>query len=111
MLTESQWTQIGKTDDFPLHLGTCIKVKDTQIAVFHLPTEGKWYAVQNYNPINQRMVLSRGIVGDENGVPYVACPLHKHHYSLETGVCLTDPAFSLQTFPIKEEEGKLMISV
>lgn len=109
MLTETTWTCIGNCKDFPLNLGTCVKVNDTQIAVFHLPTDGKWYAVQNYNPINQRMVLSRGLVGDENGIPYVACPLHKHHYSLETGVCLTDPDYSLQTFPIKEADGKLML--
>ena len=111
MLTDTTWTNIGDVDSFPLNLGTCVKVKDTQIAVFNLPTDGKWYAVQNYNPINQRMVLSRGIVGDENGVPYVACPLHKHHYSLETGICLTDPSYTLKTFPIKEENGKLLLAV
>lgn len=111
MITESSWTCIGDSKDFPLHLGTCVKVNDIQIAIFHLPTDGQWYAVQNYNPINQRMVLSRGIVGDKNGVPYIACPLHKHHYSLETGLCLTDANYSLQTFPIKEEDGQLMLSM
>ena len=110
MISDTTWTSIGNTSDFPLHLGTCVKIKETQIAVFHLPTEGKWYAIQNYNPINQRMVLSRGLVGDENGVPYVACPLHKHHFSLETGMCLSDPAHTLQTFPVKEEDGQLLIA-
>ena len=104
------WTSLGALTDFPLHLGTCVKVNDDQIAVFHLPTEKKWYAVQNLNPVSQRMVLSRGIVGDENGIPYVACPLHKHHFSLETGMCLTDPSYSLQTYPIKEENGELIIA-
>ena len=110
MLSEKEWTSLGDINQFPLHLGTCVKVNDTQIAIFHLPTVDQWYAVQNYNPINQRMVLSRGLVGDEKGVPYVACPLHKHHYCLETGICLTDSNHKLETFPIKEENGELMIS-
>ncbi|MBK1831314.1 nitrite reductase small subunit NirD [Verrucomicrobiaceae bacterium R5-34] len=110
MITDTKWTSLGSIDNFPLHLGTCVKVGDTQIAVFHLPTEGKWYAVQNLNPINERMVLSRGMVGDENGVPYVACPLHKHHFALETGMCLNDPTYTIQTFPIKEEGGELIIA-
>ena len=111
MSSELTWTCIGETDNFPMNLSTCVKVNDIQIAVFQLPTEKKWYAVQNYNPINQRMVLSRGLVGDSKGEPYVACPLHKHHYSLETGACMTVSNYELQTFEIKEDGGKLMLSV
>jgi len=103
------WTNLGSAENYPLHLGTCVKVNGLQIAIFHLATEKEWYAVQNLNPINQRMVLSRGLTGDEKGEPFVACPLHKHHFSLETGICSTDPTHTLQTFSLKEENGELLI--
>ena len=109
MLTESTWTDIGPLDNFPLHLGSCVKVGGKQIAVFQLPTDKKWYAVQNFNPQNQRMVLSRGLTGDADGTPIVICPLHKYRYALDSGECLTDPSFGLETFPIKEVDGRLHI--
>jgi nitrite reductase (NADH) small subunit len=109
MITESTWTNIGPVSNYPLNLGSCVKVGGKQIAIFNLPTEQKWYAVQNYNPQNQRMVLSRGLTGDADGVPIVICPLHKYRYSLETGECLTDSVFQLETFPIKLDGDSLVI--
>lgn len=109
MITQSTWTNVGPTSNFPLHLGSCVKVGGKQIAIFQLATEQKWYAVQNFNPQNQRMVLSRGLTGDVAGTPFVACPLHKYRYALDSGECLTDPQFSLETFPVKEVDGELLI--
>ncbi len=109
MITESTWTNIGPTSNFPLHLGSCVKVGGKQIAVFQMPTEKKWYAVQNFNPQNQRMVLSRGLTGDADGTPIVICPLHKYRFSLENGECLSDSTYALETFPIKEQGGELLI--
>jgi len=65
--------------------------------------------VQNYNPQNQRMVLSRGIIGDQEGTPIIICPLHKYRYSLLNGECFTDEQFSLQVFEVKEEGGALWV--
>ncbi|GAA5494763.1 nitrite reductase (NADH) small subunit [Rubritalea squalenifaciens DSM 18772] len=108
-MTTSTLIKVGSVEDFPLHLGTCVKIGEQQIAIFRLPTLQTWYAVQNLNPQNQRMVLSRGITGDENGTPFVACPLHKHRYNLESGECLSDPSISLQTFVVKEEGGLIYL--
>jgi nitrite reductase (NADH) small subunit len=109
MIKELTWTNIGTTSNFPINLGSCVKVGGKQIAVFNLPTEKQWYAVQNFNPQNQRMVLSRGLTGDDNGTPIVICPLHKYRYSLESGECLTDSSYGLEVFPIKEQSGELLI--
>ncbi|MFC5049327.1 nitrite reductase small subunit NirD [Rubritalea spongiae] len=109
MIQELTWTKIGPTSNFPEHLGSCVKVNGTQIAIFNIPTEQKWYAVQNFNPQNQRMVLSRGLTGDADGEPIVICPLHKYRYSLISGECLTDSAYKLDTYPIREEEGELLV--
>ncbi|MGJ8656350.1 MAG: nitrite reductase small subunit NirD [Akkermansiaceae bacterium] len=106
----TNWTQIGSVAEFPANFGSCVKVNDTQVAVFNLPTEKKWYAVQNFNPQNERMVLSRGILGDQDGVPIVICPLHKYRYSLDSGQCFTDEQYSLKVYEVKEEQGALWVN-
>lgn len=105
-------TNIGPVSEFPAHLGQCVKVGETQIAVFYLPdSEQKWFAVQNFNPQNQRMVLSRGIVGDEKGIPFIACPLHKYKYSLIHGECLTDTQYSLTTYNLTIEGDHVFLEL
>jgi nitrite reductase (NADH) large subunit len=69
--------------------------------VFNFTSRGEWYASQNMCPHKREFVLSRGLIGDANGVPKVACPVHKKTYSLETGKGLNDKEFSIQTFPVK----------
>lgn len=103
-------TIIGTLADFPAELGTCVKIDDKQIAVFYLPnTEQQWFAIDNFNPQNQRMVLSRGIVGDQDGVPFVACPLHKYKYSLLDGSCLTDGQYSVQCYEVVLDDDKVFL--
>ncbi len=103
------WTNIGSIEQYPTELGSCVKVGDAQVAVFHLATEQKWYAVQNFNPQNERMVISRGILGDQEGTPIVICPLHKYRYSLENGECFTDEQYRLKVYEVREEGGELFL--
>ncbi len=109
---QNLWTVIGKAEEFTSDLGLCIKIDDEQIAVFKLAGENEWYATQNLCPHDKRMVLSRGLTGDLNGEPKVTCPLHKRSFSLNSGKCLTDKETScLKTYPIREENGKLLIQI
>lgn len=108
--SQGLWTVIGKADEFTAELGVCIDMDGEQIAVFKLSGENEWYATQNLCPHDERMVLSRGLTGDANGKPKITCPLHKRSFSLESGECLTDEQTScLKTYPIKEEDGKVLI--
>ena len=107
------WKRIGSLNEFPEDLGSCVKLADEQIAVFRIATNTEseeWYAIQNFNPINRRMVLSRGIVGstEEHG-PKVACPLHKHNFSLKDGTFLDDDSIALKTYPVKIEGNEVFI--
>lgn len=103
-------TRIGSVSDFPSYLGICVKVEDKQIAVYYLPeTEQQWFAIDNYNPQNRRMVLSRGIIGDTEGTPFVACPLHKYRYALTDGSCLTDEQYSVSTYPVVVEGDEVYL--
>ena len=106
-----QWVRVGMIDDFPRDGGSAIKYGRSQIAVFRFESRGEWYATQNMCPHKNAFVLSRGIVGDQNGVPKVACPLHKKTYSLESGECLTGEQVALRVFPVKVEEGQVYLEL
>ena len=54
-------------------------------------------------PHKREFVLSRGMIGDAADKPQVACPVHKKTFALETGLGMSDPEFSIQTFPVKIE--------
>ena len=59
------------------------------------------YAVSNIDPYMGAAVMSRGIVGDHDGVPTVASPLLKQRFRLTDGVSLEDEDHTLQTFPVQ----------
>lgn len=99
------WFKAAKVSKFPENGGACIKYKDQQIAVFNFTREDAWYACQNLCPHKMEMVLSRGMIGDENLEPKVACPLHKNNFSLKTGEHLNGDLGAIATYPVKIEHG------
>ncbi|NKI31295.1 nitrite reductase small subunit NirD [Croceivirga thetidis] len=99
------WFKAAPVDAFPKDGGACVKYKDLQIAVFNFERLNKWYACQNLSPEKQEMVLSRGMIGDQNGIPKVACPLHKKTFSLVTGENLNGDLPAIALYPVKIEDG------
>ncbi len=97
----AHWVSVGQRDDFPTDGGMAVKVGDTQLAVFHIAAGDRWYATQNMCPHKQQFVLGRGIVGDADGTPKVACPLHKKTFSLESGACLSGDPYQIETFSVR----------
>ena len=109
---ETIWTAVGKVEDFSENMGGCVKLNGKQIAVFNIKNKTEWYAVQNLCPHDNRMVLSRGIVGDKDCEPKVACPLHKHNFSLKTGKHMSEGDVpDVTTFPVKVEDGKVFLKI
>lgn len=105
----THWFKVASTEDFPSNGGICIKYQDKQIAVFNFTRRGEWYACQNLCPHKMEMVLSRGMIGDENGIAKVACPLHKRTFSLETGENLNSDLPAIAVYPTKVEEGYVYV--
>lgn len=103
------WEKVGMTHDFPEDTGACIKYKNLQVAVFNFQRMGKWYACQNLCPHRMEMVISRGMVGELTGIPKLACPMHKHNFSLEDGSCLSGDLPSLATFPVKIKNDEVFV--
>ncbi len=103
------WFKVASVDDFPENGGLCVKYKDKQIAVYNFSRKNNWYACQNVCPHKMEMVLSRGMLGDEKGVPKIACPLHKNTFSLETGENLNGDLDAISIYPVKIENGFVFI--
>lgn len=106
------WFVACSITDVPENGGVCVKYKNTQIAVFNFTRRGEWYATQNLCPHRMQMVLSRGMIGSQNGEPKIACPLHKNTFSLVDGRCLTSSDCGhLTTYPVRIEDGLVYIGM
>jgi nitrite reductase (NADH) small subunit len=105
------WYRAAPVEAFPENAGACVQVGDRQIAVFHFARRGEWYACQNLCPHRGEMSLSRGLLGSAGEVPKVACPFHKKTFSLETGECLNGDVGTISTYPIRIEDGHVLIGI
>jgi nitrite reductase (NADH) small subunit len=103
------WFKAAKLDAFPENGGACIRYKDLQVAVFNFTRRSEWYACQNLCPHKMQMALSRGIIGSSEGEPKVACPFHKKTFSLKTGECLNAEECTIDTYPVKVEDGYVYV--
>jgi NAD(P)H-dependent nitrite reductase small subunit len=109
--SDLRWVKVGTVADFPYDGGATVKYGKTQIAVFNCTSRREWYATQNMCPHKKAFVLSRGMIGDSNGTPKVACPLHKKTFSLESGESLSDPEYKIETFPVKVDGNDVYLEL
>ena len=108
--TTQQWTTICSLDRILPNTGVCALINSQQIAVFRVGEGNDVYAIENYDPFSKAYVLSRGIVGDRNGIPKVASPIYKQNFSLLTGECLDDSTVKLRTFVVQVVDGQVQVS-
>ncbi|GAB2974649.1 nitrite reductase small subunit NirD [Amycolatopsis acidiphila] len=80
-----------------------------QVAIFR--TEGgELYGLSNIDPFARAAVLSRGLVGETGGVPFVASPLLKQRFDLRTGVCLDDESVVIRSYPVHVVDGMVHVT-
>ncbi|HKS44232.1 MAG TPA: nitrite reductase small subunit NirD [Amycolatopsis sp.] len=80
----------------------------SQVAIFRTESD-EFYALSNIDPFARAAVLSRGITGDAQGVPFVASPMLKQRFDLRTGSCLDDESVAVRTYPTRIVEGVVHI--
>lgn len=101
----AQWHAVAPVERFQPDCGWAALVDGRQVAVFNFGLR-EWYATQNECPHMRQMVLARGILGDKDGEPKVACPLHKNAFSLRDGRHLgAHQDWKLQTYPVRVNQG------
>ncbi|MFJ5259609.1 nitrite reductase small subunit NirD [Streptomyces sp. NPDC088387] len=71
-----------------------------QVALF-LDRSGRLYGIDNRDPFGGAAVLSRGLTGTYEGRPFVASPLLKQRFDLETGSCLDEPGVAVRVYTVR----------
>jgi nitrite reductase (NADH) small subunit len=107
--TAQVWTRVcALTDLIPDRGVAALLAGHEQVAIF-LTSAGAVHAVSNVDPFSGAAVLSRGLVGDLAGVPVVASPMHKQHFDLRTGSCVDEPEVSVAVYPVRVEDGDILV--
>ena len=107
----SNWKDICRVDDILPNSGRCVLHAGKQVAIFRVQDSGDdtFYAVDNYDPLADANVISRGIVGSQGDTVVVASPLYKQHYCLTTGASLEEDV-SLKAWRIRVEDGTVQLA-
>ncbi|NVO27288.1 nitrite reductase small subunit NirD [Donghicola sp. C2-DW-16] len=99
------WTDIGALNDIPLRGARIVKTVAGCIAVFRTAEE-EVFATSN-KCAHKGGPLAEGIVHGKS----VTCPLHNWVYSLETGEAQGADEGQIATYPIRIEDGRLLLDV
>jgi nitrite reductase (NADH) small subunit len=109
MTTENTWQTICPTSDLVKNSGVCaLLANEEQVALFQVGNDTV-YAVSNFDPFGKANVLYRGLIGETKGEVYVASPLLKQRFVLNSGICLDDDTFAIKTYETRVTDGKLEI--
>ncbi|MEU7639507.1 MULTISPECIES: nitrite reductase small subunit NirD [unclassified Streptomyces] len=99
-LSDAWFTVCGLNDLTPGRGVAALLPDGRQVAVFR-DRAGRLYGIDNRDPFGGAAVLSRGLTGTHQGRPFVASPLLKQRFDLETGDCLDDPAVSVPAYRVR----------
>ncbi|MEL7185186.1 MAG: nitrite reductase small subunit NirD [Pseudomonadota bacterium] len=102
------WTFVCRLAELLPNSGAAALVRGCPVAVFRL-SEDDVYAIGNVDPFSKASVLSRGIVGDVDGVPVVASPIYKQHFRLDNGQCIEDADVAVPSYRALVVDGAVIV--
>ncbi|HWE27589.1 MAG TPA: nitrite reductase small subunit NirD [Polyangia bacterium] len=107
-MTTARFLDVCALCDIVPETGVCALVGARQVAVVRAGSNV--YAVDNFDPFSKAYVLSRGIVGDKDGVPKIASPIYKQSFDLRTGICLDDPSVTIPVYEVRVRDGRIEVA-
>ncbi len=111
MSSSKGWQTICHKDDLVKHSGICALLEDEQqIAIFKI-NDSEVYSIGNWDPAGKANVLYRGIIGDSNGDFFVASPLYKQRFILNSGKCLDDEALAVNSYDTRIHQEQVQVLV
>ncbi|NRA54623.1 MAG: nitrite reductase small subunit NirD [Gammaproteobacteria bacterium] len=108
------WIDVCRLSDIPKNTGICAEHQGKQVALFHLNSAqlggiSAIKAVANYDPFGHANVLSRGLITEMDEQYFVASPLLKQQFCLNTGLCQQDETVSIATFDARINDGLVQL--
>ena len=101
----NNYTTVARTEDIPKGKRKQIEVKGQRISIFNIA--GDYYAIYDTCPHKGTAPLIRGKL---DGMA-IKCPNHGYRFDLKTGECSFNPAFNTTVFPIKVENGEILLNL
>jgi nitrite reductase (NADH) small subunit len=106
----NRWNAICPLDRIVPDTGVCALLNGRQVAVFRVGADApRLFAIDNYDPNSSAAVLSRGLVGSIGERVVVASPIYKQHFDLRTGECIEAPHNSVASYPVRVENGQVLV--
>lgn len=101
---ESEFIEVGRVEQVPAGTGTTFTVAEKQIAVFNV--NDTLYAIAD-NCLHRGSSLGSGKLDGK----VVTCRAHGWRFDVTTGNTMHVPDYGVVTYPVKVEDGKILISV
>ena len=104
-------TAVCRVDDLVPERGVAALVDGRQVAIFCVvgPAGTRVLAIDHHDPFSGANVLARGIVGTAGDRWYVASPVYKQRFDLETGRCLDDDQVAVGTWSVELVGGEVHV--
>lgn len=102
------WLPVCRVAELAVERGASALVHGHAMAIFRTPDD-EVYALGNHDPFDRASVLSKGIVGSRDGVPFVGSPRHRHAFDLRSGQCLDNEHVSVPAYEVRIVEGVVLV--
>ena len=102
-MSDEKWRQVGSVSKIKVDQPLSVEVNGIAIGIYQIGEE--YHAIEDVCP-HAFAILTEGFIeGCE-----VECPLHEATFDITNGKLLSGPADrDLQTFPVKTEEGQILV--
>lgn len=102
--------QVCDLSDIVPGTGVCALLNGEQVAIFRPTSAEDVFAISNTDPFSGSNVLSRGLICQHKDELWVASPLKKQRFNLNTGLCMEDERFSVKAYKTQVQKGVVEIS-
>ncbi|WP_267245027.1 nitrite reductase small subunit NirD [Streptomyces sp. PR69] len=103
-LDDDSWLAVCELSQLTPGRGIAALLPDGRQAAVFTDRAGRAYAIDNRDPFTGAQVLSRGLLGSAQGRPFVASPLLKQRFDLESGRCLDDDEVTVEVFACRTSD-------
>ena len=103
------WVTVCALDAIAPNTGVNALVGQEQVAIFRIGSTDEVYSTGNYDPFSKAFVMSRGILGDRQGVLKVASPIYKQNFNLKSGVCLNDEDVTIPVYLVRVVNDQVQV--